>query len=295
MQYLDPVSLKLFIAICEQQSLTEAADREHLTVSAVSKRLTALEEQIGAPLLERGKGGIHLTPAGEALLPAARGLLQSMWRIQANLSFYSRSTPGTVRMAAILSALTSALPHDIAAFLARQPNVKVTLDERSSGEVVAAVEEGRADIGVCWDMTGTRRLQTIPYRLDHLVVLTHPQHELAHHKHVSFADTLPYDRVMVDAGSMGLALQQRLAIAEGEALKTPVHVRTYETACHIAAAKLGIAIVPREATRALVKAFGLRTIALSEEWVERRIVLCVRDHGELAMPARLLLEALAEH
>ena len=292
MQYLDPLSLQLFISICEQQSLTEAADRENLTVSAVSKRLTALEEQIGAPLLERGRGGVLLTPAGEALLPQARGLLQSMARIQANLSDYARSGPGTVRIAATLSALTWSLPADIAAFTARQPHVKVNLEERIGREIVSNVEEGRADIGVCWDATGTKRLQTVPYREDHLVVVAHPDHELARGARVTFVETLPYDRVMIDAGSIGLHLQQRLAIAEGKALKTPVHVRTYETACHLVAANLGIAIVPREATRALVKAMRLKAIDLADDWARRHLVLCVRDHSELSMPARQLLDAL---
>jgi len=292
-QYLDPLSLRLFIAICEQQSLTEAAEREHLTVSAVSKRLTALEEQIGSPLLERGRGGVLLTPAGEALLPAARGLLQSMARIQANLSEYAQSVPGNVRVAATLSALTWSLPGDIAAFVARQPHVKVNLEERVGREIVDSVEEGRADLGVCWDLTGTKRLQTVPYRVDNLVVVVHPEHELARRTRVSFVDTLPYERVMVDAGSIGLHLQQRLAIAEGKALKTSVHVRTYETACHIVAANLGIAIVPKEATRTLVKGMGLKAVGLSDDWARRRLVLCVRDHSELSMPARLLLEALA--
>ncbi|HSV77747.1 MAG TPA: LysR family transcriptional regulator [Ramlibacter sp.] len=293
MQYLDPLSLRLFIAICEQQSLTEAAEREHLTVSAVSKRLTALEEQIGSPLLERGRGGVLLTPAGEALLPAARGLLQSMARIQANLSEYAQSVPGNVRVAATLSALTCSLPGDIAAFVARQPHVRVNLEERIGREIVDSVEEGRADLGVCWDLTGTKRLQTVPYRVDHLVVIVHPEHELARRTRVSFVDTLPYERVMVDAGSIGLHLQQRLAIAEGKALKTSVHVRTYETACHIVAANFGIAIVPKEATRTLVKGMGLKAVGLSDDWARRRLVLCVRDHSELSMPARLLLEALA--
>ncbi len=295
MHYFDPQTLRLFIAICEQQSLTEAAEEVNLTVSAVSKRLTALEEQIGVSLLERGRGGVHLTAAGEALLPAARGLLQSMSRIQANLSEYARSAPGRVRVAATLAALTSTLPGDIADFLARQPNVKVSLEERVSGDVVQSVEQGRVDIGVCWDMTGTRRLQTMPYGVDHMVVAVHKEHELARRSRVSFVDTLPYERVMVDAASIGLHLQQRLAIAEGKALKTPVHVRTYETACHIVAANLAIAIVPKESMSSLLKVLDLKTIPLTDDWAKRRLVLCMRDHAELSMPARLLLESLASH
>ncbi|MDM0022205.1 LysR family transcriptional regulator [Variovorax saccharolyticus] len=293
MHHFDPVSLRLFVAICEEQSLTEAADRENLTVSTVSKRLSALEEQLGVPLLERGRGGVSLTAAGEALLPSARGLLQSMARIQANLSEYARSVPGRVRVAAALSAITSCLPADIAVFVKHHPNVRVSVDEHTGPEVVLNVEGGRADLGVCWDATGTRRLRTVPYRVDHMVVITHKEHELANRTSVSFVDTLPYERVAVDAASVGLHLQQRLAIAEGKALKMPFHVRTYDAACRFVAGNLAIAIVPKESTSLLVNALGLTTIALSDDWARRRLVLCVRDYAELNAPARHLLDALA--
>jgi DNA-binding transcriptional LysR family regulator len=292
---LDPVTLRLFIAICEFHSLTEAAERVHLTVSSVSKRLTALEKQIGAELFERGRGGVRLTAAGEALLPAARGLLQSMARIQANLSEYARSVPGRVRVAAALSALTWCLPGDIAAFMAQQPTIKVSVDERLGPEVVHNVEEGRADIGVCWNATNMRRLQTIPYRIDHMVVITHPEHELARRKLVSFADTLPFERITVDISSVGLNLQQQLAIADGKALKTSTHVKTYDAACRFVEVNLGIAIVPLESTHHLIKAFGLKAIKLSDDWARRRLVLCVRDYSELNAPARLLLNSLSSH
>jgi DNA-binding transcriptional LysR family regulator len=293
MNHLDPISLELFIAICEQKSLTEAADRHHLTVSAVSKRLAALEEQLGAPLLVRGRKGLQLTAAGEAMLPAARGLLKSMARIQANLSEFAQGVPGYVRVASTMSAMTSFLPGDIAAFTTRHPTIHVSVDERLAPDVVRSVEEGRADLGVCWVETGTRRLQTVPYRADHLVVAVHKDHELARRTRVSFADTLPYDRAALQGGSIVQQLQQKLAIAEGKALKVPYQVRSYDAACRVVAANLAIAIVPKEASRALIKAFGLKALTLTEEWAQRRFVVCMRDKEELTVPARLLLETLA--
>jgi DNA-binding transcriptional LysR family regulator len=295
MRHFDPVSLRVFVAICEERSLTEAAERENLTVSAVSKRLAALEEQIGAPLLERGRGGFHLTAAGETLLPSARGLLQSMAHIHANLAEYAPSATGPVRLAASLSALTSSLPGHLASFLARQPNIKVNIDERVGPDVVLSVEEGRADIGVCCGMTDTRRLQTVPYRVNHLVVVAHRDHQLGRCTQVSFDDTLPYDRVMVNPSGMALHLQQRLAIAQGKALRTPIHVKTHETACHIVASNLAIAIVPKESTRSLVEALRLKTISLREDWASRPTVLCIRGSSELSASARLLFESLASH
>jgi DNA-binding transcriptional LysR family regulator len=293
MNHLDPISLELFLAIWEQKSLTVAAERHHLTVSAVSKRLAALEEQLGAPLLVRGRKGLQLTAAGEALLPAARGLLKSMARIQANLSEFAQGAPGYVRVASTMSAMTSFLPGDIATFRARHPSIHVSVDERLAPDVVRSVEEGRAELGVCWVETGTRRLQTVPYRADHLVVAVHKDHELAKRTRVTFSETLPYDRAALQGGSIVQQLQQKLAIAEGKALKVPFQVRSYDAACRVVAANLAIAIVPKEASRALIKAFGLKAVALSEEWAQRRFVVCMRDKEELTVPARLLLETFA--
>jgi DNA-binding transcriptional LysR family regulator len=293
MNHFDPVSLRLFVAICEERSLSEAAEREHLTTSAVSKRLAGLEEQIGAALLERSRRGVKLTAAGEALLPAARGLLQSMARIQAQLSEYARGVQGHVRLAASMSAVASFLPDDLAGFLQRNRTVSVSLDERLSPEVVRAVEEGHADLGVYWDAVGSPRLQTVPYRADRLVVLAHRDHELARRKRVSFAETLKYERVAIKGGSIVQLTQQRMAIAEGEALKFHVQVGTFDAACRIVAADLALAIVPREASRPLVKAFGLKTIALTDDWAARRFVICMRDRAELTVPARLLLDELS--
>jgi DNA-binding transcriptional LysR family regulator len=292
--HFDPVSLRLFVAICEHRSFTEAADREHLTTSAVSKRLASLEEQIGTPLLERSRRGVKLTAAGEALLPAARSLLQSMSRIHAQLSEYAGGVKGHVRVAASLSAIASYLPFDIGNFVQRHGgSVSVSLDERMSPEVVRSVEDGSADLGVYWDAIRTSKLQTVPYRADRLVVLVRKDHALAHRNRVSFKDTLQYERVAIKGGSIVQLTQQRLALAEGAALKFHVQVGTFDAACRIVAANLAIAVVPAEASRPLIRAFGLKAIALTDEWALRRFVICMRDRETLTAPARLLLDALA--
>jgi DNA-binding transcriptional LysR family regulator len=185
------------------------------------------------------------------------------------------------------------LPDDIGAFIRRHDTVRVSLDERLSPEVVRSVEEGSADLGVYWDAIRTSKLQTVPYRADHLVVIVHKDHELARRKRLSFVETLKYERVAIKGGSIVQLTQQRLALAEGAALKFHVQVGTFDAACRIVAANLAIAVVPGEASRALVKAFGLKAIPLTDEWALRRFVICMRAREELTVPARLLLDSLA--
>lgn len=293
MRHFDPVSLRLFVAVCEEKSISLAAERESLAPSAVSKRIAALEEQIGTPLMDRGRHGFELTEAGRALLPAARDLLQSMSRLQVDMSEFAHGVRGHVRVAATMSAIAEYLPDDIAAFIGRYDTVRVSLDERLSPDVIRGVEEGRADIGVCWDAVGTRGLQCVPYRADHMVVVAHRDHPLASRKQLSFAETFPYEHVAIQQGSIVQLMQQQRAAVEGEAIKYRVLVTTFDAACRIVSANLALAIVPREASRPLVKAFGLRAIRLTDDWAYRQFVVCTRDRASLSVPARLLMESLA--
>ena len=77
-RHFDPVTLRLFIAVCEERNIARAAEREAIVASAVSKRIAAIEAEIGAPLLVRGRRGDRTHAAGQALLRQAREVLGAM-------------------------------------------------------------------------------------------------------------------------------------------------------------------------------------------------------------------------
>ena len=74
--HFDLRDLELFVAVAEAGSIARAAERSHTVASAVSKRLSDLEESFGATLLIRGARGVELTPAGHALLSTARAMTE---------------------------------------------------------------------------------------------------------------------------------------------------------------------------------------------------------------------------
>jgi DNA-binding transcriptional LysR family regulator len=293
MRVFDPISLRLFIAVCEARSIARAAEREAIAPSAVSKRLGALEAETGAALLQRGRRGVVLTQAGEVLLRYARELLQSMDRAHAELGAFASGVQGHVRVFASLSAIAESLPEDIGAFVRRYEKVRVSLDERVSSEVMRGVEEGRADIGICWDASDRRRLHAVPYKRDHLAVAVPPDHPLAARRTVSFEETLDFEHVEILAGSIVRATQHRHAAALGKSVRSRIQVTTFDAACRIVAAGLAVAIVPLEVMAPFEQALDLRAIPLSDPWARRRFIACVRDKAALSVPARMLLESLA--
>ena len=148
---IDLTSLQLFVAVCELGSIGRAAEREFIAASAVSKRLSDLEATLGTQLLYRHARGVRLTPAGESLLHHARSMMFSLEKMQAELSEYADGVRGHVRMHASISAIVQFLPEDLGAFARAHPQVKIDLEEHLSAEVLRAVQEGAADIGISVD------------------------------------------------------------------------------------------------------------------------------------------------
>ena len=202
MRHFDPLSLRLFVAVCEERNISAAAQRESIVPSAVSKRISQMEEQIATPLLERGRRGVVVTPAGEALWRYARESLALLDRMHAELGAFADGVQGHVRVFASMSAMAQFLPEDVSGYARKYDKVRVSFEEREIWEVVRGVEEGRADIGVCWDAVDLRRLKTFPYHRDHLSVVLHPNHPLAKRRNVSFEDTIDYEHVDIVARSI---------------------------------------------------------------------------------------------
>ncbi len=181
MRDLDLTSLRLFVAACDLQNIARAAEREHIVASAISKRIAQMEHAMGVPLLERRRRGVRPTPAGQALLEHARTVLYTMDRIATDAASFGAGLVGQVRMVASVSAIAESLLDDVAAFM-RAPdnrNIKVDIEERTSRDLVVALRDGAATVGVCWDNVDFGGLDHRPYRRDQLVLAVPREHALA--------------------------------------------------------------------------------------------------------------------
>jgi DNA-binding transcriptional LysR family regulator len=294
MRPIDPVSLKLFVAVCEEGNIARAAEREAIVPSAISKRIAAIEEDAGVRLLVRARRGIRPTAAGEALLRQAREVLGALARLQAELSGFASGVQGSVRVLASISVLSERLPDDVAEFLARYQAVKVSFEERLSPEIVRSVREGTADLGVLWDAGELQGLHTLPYRCDHLAVLVHASHPLARRRRLKFVETLDHEAVGVMPGSIMETMLRRYAAMAGRTWVHRIQVSTLDAACRIVAAGLGLAILPREVCEPQARSLGLRLIPLTDAWACRRFVICMRSPQTLTAAARLLVDHLQQ-
>lgn len=289
---IDLVSLSLFNLVARTGSISQGAELAMLAVGAASKRITDLEAAFGVSLLERHSRGVKLTPAGEALYRHVQRILGDVDQMSADLSDHAKGLMGVVRLWANTSAITQFLPGDLAGFARLQPGIRIELTEADSHEVVLAILDGRADLGIFADRTPALGLQTRLYRRDRLVLVVPPGHPLAGREQVAFAEAVDYDFVSL---TQATSLAQRLALESGQIskpLRIRIHVRSFDAMCQMVAAGLGIAVLPVAAAQPLVQALGLHKIDLSDGWVDRELLLGARDTAALARPARHLLDHL---
>ncbi|MEO8751379.1 MAG: LysR family transcriptional regulator [Casimicrobiaceae bacterium] len=290
----DLQSLRLFVAVCEEASISRAAEREAIAASAISKRIAEIEDLTGVSLLVRGARGVRPTAAGTSFLHHAREILRSTEKLQSELAEYAKGVRGHARVFANISSLIEFLPRDISSFLASNDQVRVDLHERSSPHVLEAVRDGSAELGICIPSGDVSDLDVLPYATDRLAVLAHTSHPLAGREAVTFDEALDYDFVALSPGSGTTMQLSMLAARRGRSINYRVYVRTFEAAAHLIAENLAIGILAVDALKSQLATLPVCAIPLAESWAQRQIILCVRSRVALAPPARALLEHFIE-
>lgn len=291
----DLLSLQLFVAVCEEQSIAKAADREHIAASAVSKRISDLEARLKVPLFLRNSKGLELTPAGVSLLQHARIVMRDLHQMESELGEHKEGLRGRVRIFASVSTIIQHLPQDLKAFLDRHPAIRIELREGTSQGAAEAVVENTADIGVLGGVVPLEGLRFIPYKVDTVVALVHREHPLSQQESINFDELADHQLIGPMRGSYLDSLVGRAASLIERSLKMPIRVNGFETVSSMVEAGLGIGIVPERCAERYVAQGNTVAIPLAEPWATRQWNLCIQSDQLLPTPVQSLVEHLTRN
>jgi DNA-binding transcriptional LysR family regulator len=271
-RYYDLVDLKVLLMVAEEGNLSRGAQRCNLAPSSVSLRLKGLEESIGTALLVREARGVALTPAGRILVEHAHKCFAQLDQMHVDLMPYARGIVGNVTVFANNNAM-SFLPRDLAVFFARNPSTRVTLEERLSSDIVAAVAAGRAALGIVALESEHPELEYLPYRQDELVLLVPRNHPIARRTEIPFAGCLSEPFICLGQGAALHTYLVNHAIALGAVLDIRVQVSGYRAIADLVAARAGIGVIPRS-TLAGCDTDQIAVVKLSDSWAKRDLRIC---------------------
>jgi DNA-binding transcriptional LysR family regulator len=137
------------LAIWDARSFSAAATRLYVTQPSLSQQIRALEKELGADLLERGRHGLTLTPAGRVFLPQARAIVRAAQEAQDSVRKVADGRTGDIHLLTVRSVASGVLPPSAARWHSLYPETLLRLHDYSHRrDLEAAVRGGQGDIAV---------------------------------------------------------------------------------------------------------------------------------------------------
>jgi DNA-binding transcriptional LysR family regulator len=287
---IDPRRLRVLRALADHGTVTAAGRALHLTASAVSQQLAALESETGQELLSRRGRRVSLTTAGELLVVHANAVAAELERAQATLASFSAGLSGRVELASFASAITQVVAPAIAALLVSRPEVRVLVRDAEGHASVPLLLDGEIDIAITEEYRSTphtddRRLTRFPLYAEPFDLVLPAAHRLAGQSDVDVRKLSDEDWI---APLPGNPCRDVLVLA----CENPRITHTsddFRAVMALVAAGTGIALVPRNALTAMP---GAVTVPVRGQAPLRRVFAAVRKGSEEHPLIGVVLEAL---
>ncbi|MFJ8043355.1 LysR family transcriptional regulator [Kitasatospora sp. NPDC096147] len=286
--------LRVLRAVDECGTVTAAAERLHLSASAVSQQISALARQVGAPMLEPYGRRVRLTPAARLVLRHAAVVFGQLERAEAELAGYLHGEAGEVRVGSFATAITGLVVPVVARLRGAAPGLTVRVVEAEADEAVRLLAAGEVDLALSLAVGSVGRgpgFVETALLTDPLDVALPPGHPLATTPGLRLADLAEEEWIYGAAGPW----REITLEACGEAGFTPERAHTavdWAAILAMVAAGLGVALVPRLASAGRDGGTVIR--ALPADLPTRRVVAAVRAGTEATPPLRRVLAELAE-
>ncbi|MET9250490.1 LysR family transcriptional regulator [Nonomuraea sp. NPDC003709] len=181
---IDTRRLRTLRAVADHGTVTAAAAALHLTPSAVSQQLVALEHEVGHRLFTRDGRGVHLTAVGKIMLGHANEVLSQLERAKAEVAAYATGEAGEVTVACFATAIGAVLSPAIAALRATSPGLHVRVLDAEGDHSLAMLLDGEADLAITVEYRGApdaadRRLSRLPLYAEPFDLVLPHDHPLA--------------------------------------------------------------------------------------------------------------------
>src|SRR5262245_43849686 len=251
--------LRSFIVLAERLHFGEAARLLRLSQPALSKQIRQLEDEVGAPLFDRGRHGARLTEVGSLFAEEARRLIR---QADAALEQGRRAARGEVGRLAIgfgFSTVTL-VPRVISKFRLDHPGVEIELKDMSTPEQIDALHAGRIHIGFI-RLPADRGLRQLPVLEDRLV-LAFPAPQERGHKSGDLSGSRDSPFIMLRRG-LSLSLHEhiiRLCARHGFHPRVVQEANEYPTVLGLVAAGLGVALVPESQLRTRIEGVTIQRL-----------------------------------
>lgn len=242
--------LRAFHAVAEHRSFSTAGLELGYAQSVVSHHVSALEQELGVSLIDRGTRPVSLTDAGRRLLPHAANVLGNVAAAEEELRAIAGLEAGTLRVGAFLTACTSFVPTALGRFAAAHPDVDVELLQLEPDDARRALRVGDIDLAVVWRVprsegsAETEDFESVHLADDHYRFVLPANHRLARRRELRLEDLANERFITTLPGTPYRALFDALCADAGFTPELAYELDDVNVARALVAAGLCVALIP---------------------------------------------------
>jgi len=286
---MDFDQLETFLEVARLSSFSRAAERRFRTQPAISSQIRALEEEVGAKLLDRSGGKVAMTAAGKVFQKYAEENLEQRRIMLVALAEMHRVPRGEIVVSANEGTCLHILPEVFAEFKRQYPSVGVGVKRLEHNKILEAIIDNSCDFGVVSMPVPDKRLTVVPIHRDELIVITPPHHPLAAKKKATVADVVEYPLLLPKVGRTRDTLE---TLFHERRLKPIISMEldSSELLKRFVAADVGIGFIPRSHVAEDLQAKALAAIVLSDASIQRELALVFRKDKALSRAALAFID-----
>ena len=238
--------LEMFIALANERHFGRAAEVCRVTQPSLSGAIRQLEDQLGVQLVFRGSRFQGLTPEGQRVLDWARRIVGDMRALKDEMRNVHAGLSGNLRLGVIPTALPM-VAELTAPFLARHPNVRVTILSRTSAEILAGIESLELDAGITYlDNEPLGRVAQVPLYVEFYRLLCAPDTPLSSRESVSWSEVAGLSLCLLTSDMQNRRIvNQHLSDAGARAAPSVESNSTIALVAHVRSGKWA-SVVPRK-------------------------------------------------
>ena len=293
---IDLRRLRALRELADRGTIAATADALHLTPSAISQQLSALEREVGRPLLEPNGRSVRLTPAAHAVLAHADALFSEVERMDATLAALAGGAVGAVRIGAFSTGIRGLIVPAIALLRQRSPGLEPVVRDLEAPQIFDAIALGELDVGVSMEHSGApgrddERFVRYDLMRDVLDVALPADHPLAA-QDIELRD-LAHEPWIVPPDGWSCEDVIRVSCSAAGFSPTMAHRSGDWTAIMaLVGAGLGVAVVPRLAQNPPPPGVVIRS--LRGEPAARHLFITCRRGAEEHPAIRIVIDAIRE-
>ena len=294
---MDVPRLEAFLEVARLGSMRAAARSLHLGQPALSARIVALEDELGAKVFERTKRGVRLTLAGRALIPHAERALEAIEAGRSAVNQVEQGDDGELVIAAASAINASVVPELVARFRRYHPGVHLYVHTGTAERIVELVAFGSAQLGLLREAAQSRdpRLAVTPLYEESLMLAARPEHPFVAEGPIPLARLADATLVFYDRGSDDYEAAQSMLREGGVTPYGVIEVDSVDTARRLTERGLGVAFLPSTSAVPEIEAGRLAAVGVSDvAVVRRRVVALERAEPSTWAPVETMRKLLAD-